>query len=93
MDFHHFESVDTPLHEIGFKITELLAVNKKVTSKGNWYASLPFGDPKRLRNITANIADMVEESINRATRGGVEDLELQEAALKAANMVGKRLDK
>jgi hypothetical protein len=93
MDFHHFESVDTPLHEMVFKIAELLALNKKVTSKGNWYASLPFGDPKRLRDMTTNIADMVEESINKATRGGVEDLELQEAALKAANMVGKRLDK
>jgi hypothetical protein len=31
---------------------------------------------------------MVNESIQNAARGGIEDLPLQDAALKASNMVG-----
>lgn len=56
---------------------------------GNWYAGLPFGDPKRLRSLRTSIENMVAESMEAASRGGHEDLPLQDAALKADNMVGK----
>jgi cytochrome P450 len=89
MDFQHFSSSDAALHEMVHNIAEVLSLNKKVTSKGDWYSSLPFGDPKRLKVLRARIEDMVDESVQKASRGGVDDLPLQDAALKASNMVGK----
>ncbi|KAH1911970.1 hypothetical protein V6Z96_000493 [Aspergillus fumigatus] len=87
LDFEHFSSADAPIHEMVHLIAEVLSLNKKVTSKGDWYASLPFGDPERLRDTKARIEQLVEESVQKAQRGGVEDLPLQDAALRAANMV------
>ncbi|KAJ5632842.1 hypothetical protein N7490_009181 [Penicillium lividum] len=87
LDFEHFTSPDAPVHEMVHLIAELLSLNKKVTSKGNWYSSLPFGDPKRLKQVKSRIEGMVEQSIQNAARGGEDDLPLQDAALKASNMV------
>ncbi|GAQ09496.1 hypothetical protein ALT_6817 [Aspergillus lentulus] len=87
LDFEHFSSADAPIHEMVHLIAEVLSLNKKVTSKGDWYASLPFGDPKRLKDTKARIEQLVEESVQKAQRGGVEDLPLQDAALRATNMV------
>ena len=89
LDFNHFSSPDAPVHEMVHLIAEVLSLNKKVTSKGDWYSSLPFGDPKRLKDVKHRVEEMVEESIQRAARGGVEDLPLQDAAVKATNMVGE----
>ncbi|KAJ5742765.1 uncharacterized protein N7511_011166 [Penicillium nucicola] len=87
LDFQHFASPDSKLHEIVHLIAELLSLNKKVSSKGDWYGRLPFGDPQRLRSIKARIEELIEESVKQAESGGVEDLPLQDAALKASNMV------
>ncbi|KAI9037573.1 cytochrome P450 [Aspergillus affinis] len=87
MDFHHFETPEAPIHEMVHNIAEILALNKKVTSKGDWYSALPFGDPKRLKVLKARVEGMVEESMKNASRAGVEDLPLQDAALTAGNMV------
>lgn len=89
IDFDHFRSPDTPMHEMILLIAEVLTLNKKVSSKGSWYSNLPFGDPKRLKDVKLRIEEMIEKSIQAAARGGVEDLPLQDAALKASNMVGK----
>ncbi|KIL88163.1 cytochrome p450 oxidoreductase [Fusarium avenaceum] len=86
MDFAHFEEVDSPLHEMVLKIAENLELNKKVSSMGAWYGKLPFGDPKKLRDTKGRITEMMSESIARASRGQ-DDLELQDAALKAENVV------
>ncbi|KAI4732121.1 putative cytochrome P450 monooxygenase [Aureobasidium sp. EXF-10728] len=53
IDFEHFTSVDAPLHRMPLAIAQSLALNKKVTSMGEWYSHLPFGDPKRLRGLQA----------------------------------------
>ncbi|KAJ5402575.1 uncharacterized protein N7487_008471 [Penicillium crustosum] len=87
LDFEHFTSPDAPVHDMVHLIAEMLSLNKKVTSKGDWYSSLPFGDPKRLKDIKSRIEGMVEESIQNAARGGEDDLPLQDAALQASNMV------
>ncbi|KAE8417271.1 cytochrome P450 [Aspergillus pseudocaelatus] len=87
LDFQHFATPDAKLHEMVNLIAELLSLNKKVTSKGDWYAKLPFGEPQKLKQIKARIVEMVEESIRSAERGGVVDLPLQDAALQASNMV------
>lgn len=89
MDFNHFTSPNAPPHELVYRIAESLTLNKKVSAWGNWYAKMPFGDPKKLRDARGRIIDMVNESIANAARGGVEDLPLQDAALKASNMIGK----
>ncbi|KAG4293368.1 cytochrome P450 oxidoreductase [Fusarium proliferatum] len=86
MDFAHFEEVDSPLHEMVLKIAENLELNKRVSSMGAWYAKMPFGDPKKMRDISTRIMEMMTESIARASKGQ-EDLELQDAALKAENVV------
>ncbi|CAI7622662.1 unnamed protein product [Penicillium bialowiezense] len=87
MDFQHFGSSDAQLHEIVHLTAELLSLNKKVASKGDWYGRLPFGDPQRLRVVKSRIEELVGNSIKEAESGGVEDLPLQDAALKASNMV------
>lgn len=86
MDFQHFSSVDAPIHEMVVMMAHSLELNKKITSMGSWYAMLPFGDPQRLRNARGRIIDMMNEVIEQASKG-IEDLELQEAAMKANNMV------
>ncbi|KLO96734.1 monooxygenase [Fusarium fujikuroi] len=86
MDFGHFHEVDSPLHEMVLKIAENLELNKRVSSMGAWYAKMPFGDPKKMRQTGARIMEMMAESIARASKGQ-EDLELQDAALKAENVV------
>ncbi|KAJ5885354.1 Cytochrome P450 [Penicillium taxi] len=87
IDFKHFTSPDAPLHELVYRIAESLELNKKVTARGDWYAKLPFGDPKRLRDAKWRIVEMVNESIENTSLGGIEDLPLQDAALKASNMI------
>lgn len=89
LDFQHFSSPDAPLHEMVHLIAEILALNKKITSKGNWYGKLPFGDPQRLKDTKARVEEMIDESIGAAKKGGSHDLPLQDAALGAENMVGK----
>ncbi|KAK9352947.1 cytochrome P450 [Lipomyces doorenjongii] len=86
-DLQHFTSVDAPLSRIVLAIAEVLAINKKISSRGEWYSHLPFGDPKRLKNLQQFMADQIQEAINEAKSNGTEDLELQDAALKAANVV------
>ncbi|ROV97005.1 hypothetical protein VSDG_04135 [Cytospora chrysosperma] len=86
MDFNHFTSVDAPPHEMVIRMAESLELNKKITSMGSWYAHLPFGDPRRLEAAKTRMRVMIDEVIGQASRG-IEDLDLQEAALKAENMV------
>lgn len=89
LDFKHFETPEAPSHEMVLRIAEILALNKKVCSRGAWYARLPFGDPAQLKFSFNRVHEMIGESVAVAKSGGIEDLELQEAALKASNMVGK----
>jgi cytochrome P450 len=87
MDFEHFNSVDAPLHEMVLNIAHTLELNKRISSMGAWYAKMPFGAPRQLNKLKGRIAEMLGESIARASKGQ-EDLELQDAALKAENVVG-----
>ena len=87
MDFNHFTEVDAPLHEMVLKIAQNLELNKRVSTMGSWYAKMPFGDPKKLRDTLGRIEEMMMDSIAKASKGQ-DDLELQDAALKAENVVG-----
>ncbi|RAH68732.1 cytochrome P450 [Aspergillus aculeatinus CBS 121060] len=86
-DFEHFTRVDAPLHPIVTNIADLLSLNKKVTARGNWYRSLPFGDPARLREVRRTCYTLLQEYIDQAAESGIKDLPLNEAALKASCVV------
>ncbi|KAM0722109.1 hypothetical protein Q7P37_001550 [Cladosporium fusiforme] len=66
---------------------EVLVINKKISTMGQWYSQLPFGDPKRLRDLQHEIASTIIKSMQEAKAAGTEDLPLQEAALKAADVI------
>lgn len=89
LDFNHFTSVNAPLHKMVLDIAELLELNKKVSTMGSWYAYMPFGDPKKLRDVRHELEVQMNEAIKRVTPNGVEDLELQDAALKASCIAGQ----
>lgn len=86
LDFQHFASVDAPPHEMVMLIAQSLELMKKITSMPQWYGKLPFGDPQKVRNIRQRMWDILEDVVAQAPKG-IEDLELQEAALKAENMI------
>ncbi|KAK5690303.1 hypothetical protein LTR17_025980 [Elasticomyces elasticus] len=87
-DFGHFTSVDAPMNKMPLGIAEALALNKKISTKGDWYSHLPFGDPKRLKDVQQFMLSEIEASIEDAKATfGTEDLPLQDAALKAANVI------
>lgn len=87
IDLNHFSSVDAPLDEIIRLIAESLELNKKISSVGSWYGMMPFGDPLRLMRARLRIFQIVSDAIKKASKG-IEDLELQDAALKATSMIG-----
>jgi len=66
MDFNHFSSPNTYPHEVVRIIAETLELNKKISSRGDWYAKLPFGDPKRLQVLANRMMELIGESIARA---------------------------
>lgn len=83
MDFHHMDTVDSPIHPIVSVIAESLSLNKKVTSRGQWYASLPFGDPQRLRDCRKKMYSLLAEQVDVARQSIGSDLPLHDAALEA----------
>ncbi|KAF2446257.1 cytochrome P450 [Karstenula rhodostoma CBS 690.94] len=87
IDLEHFSSPNAPVHEIVRLIAETLTLNKKVTSWGSWYASLPFGDPAALKSKQHRMEEIIIKAVENAERGGTSDLPLQDAALTAKNMV------
>lgn len=87
LDLNHFTSPNAPVHEMVRLIAETLTLNKKITSWGSWYASLPFGDPKALRDKQGRMEEIIMKAIADAESGGIEDLPLQDAAITAKNMV------
>jgi hypothetical protein len=91
-DFHHFESVDSSLHRLPLAMAELLVINKKIASMGEWYSHLPFGDPKKLRDLQKEIGETIVKSMEESKASGTEDLPLQDAALKAADVIGMEPD-
>ncbi|KAK3319753.1 cytochrome P450 monooxygenase [Cercophora scortea] len=84
-DFGHFDAADAPIHITVRTIYKLLGLNKKVTSWGDWYTWLPFGDPKRLRDTWHEVGERVAAHIAQA-KVGEGDVPLQEAAVKTENL-------
>ncbi|KAK6068754.1 cytochrome p450 [Seiridium cupressi] len=84
-DFGHMDSVDAPTHPLVSNIVNLLSLNKKVTTRGDWYRSLPFGDAAKLKEVQRITYGMLEEAIEKApSAGNMEGLSLNDAALRAA---------
>lgn len=87
IDFDHFGSVDAPLHEIVVLIAQGLESNKRIAAVGSWYAKMPFGEPRLLRRMQARLDWLMRQKIAETARGK-EDLDLQDAALKADHLIG-----
>lgn len=64
-----------------------MSLNKKIASKGELYGTLPFGDPKKLHDLQQWQIEQIDKKIQNHESSGDTDLELQDAALEAANMI------
>lgn len=88
---HHFDNPDSPLSELVILIAQSLSLNKKVTSRGSWYAkldSVPFTAANELKNVNARTWRLINEAIENAPKGDTEeDLPLHSAALSASCVV------
>lgn len=89
MDFNEFTEIDAPLHPFVLAMAEMLSLNKKVATKGEWFGKLPFGDPANLKRVRQWEMDQIEQAIENCKASGTEDLPLQDAALKASCMIGQ----
>ncbi|KAJ4401358.1 hypothetical protein N0V91_008022 [Didymella pomorum] len=90
-DAHHFDDPDSSLNELVVLIAQSLSLNKKVASRGSWYASLgwmPGTAAYELGNIQGRLWRILNEAIDKAPKGDTdEDLPLQSAALGASCVV------
>ncbi|TGZ77671.1 cytochrome P450, partial [Ascodesmis nigricans] len=89
LDLGQFETPESPLHPIVTNIAALLHLNKAITARGEWYRYLPFGDPKKLRQVQQTTYSILQECIDRclARQTDARDIPLHEAALKATCVV------
>jgi cytochrome P450 len=83
LDLHEMDQVDAPIHPIVTVIAQSLSLNKKVTTRGDWYARLPFGDPQRLRDLRKKLYAMLAAQVDAARLTMGSDLPLHDAALDA----------
>lgn len=88
-EFGHLVDVDAPFHPIVKSILNMFALNKKVASRGSWYQSLPFGDPRKLKEshrlcytLVENIVAEIEKSDSAMAK-----MPMADAALKASSLV------
>ncbi|EFX06633.1 cytochrome p450 monooxygenase [Grosmannia clavigera kw1407] len=84
MDFGHFTSVDAKLHPLIMSFGALLGLNKKVTSRGEWYRHLPFGIPAELRRVQKETYGYLQEAISGSSSSGLRNMPMEEAAIKAS---------
>ncbi|KAK4865853.1 hypothetical protein LT330_008946 [Penicillium expansum] len=91
-DFEHFTDVDAPLHPIVTNITSLLSLNKKITSRGEWYRHLPFGDPARLRVVQRTIYTLLQAKIDLVKGSGIDGMPMNQAAVEASCVVNYLLN-
>ncbi|RYO39354.1 hypothetical protein AA0113_g4154 [Alternaria arborescens] len=90
-DAHHFDNPDSPLSELVILIAQSLSLNKKVASRGAWYAKLsaiPFTAAYDLDKIRYRLWTILNQAIDQAPKGSSEeDLPLHSAALGASCVV------
>lgn len=84
LDVGHFETVDTPPHEIIRLLGEYMSLMKKTSLSPQWFRHLPFGDHRRLAEVKARAWALVDEAIDKAeVGGGGKSLPMHEAALQS----------
>lgn len=87
LDMGHFDGAEAPIHPIVHLIVDFLSLNKKISNRGEWYKHLPIGDPKRLRDVRAELYEKLRVATDAAVRPGTDDLPLHDAALEASCVV------
>ena len=84
VDWGHFKSVDSKLNPLATSIVNLLALNKKVTARGEWYRHMPIGDAARLKEVQKSTYKQLQAAVDKAPSAGIEGMPMNEAAVKAA---------
>jgi cytochrome P450 len=87
LDFGHFNTPDSPVDPIIHDIAAMLVLNKKVTARGEWYGALPFGDPKRLKDMQRRTYERLQGAMDTVDSRDRPDLPLADAALQATCIV------
>ncbi|KFY77980.1 hypothetical protein V499_02750 [Pseudogymnoascus sp. VKM F-103] len=87
LDFGHFNEPDSPVDPIIHDIADMLLLNKKVTARGDWYGALPFGDPKRLKDMQQRTYSRLQGAMDTVDSRDKPDLPMADAALKATCVV------
>lgn len=87
-DLEHFKSLDTPPAETIRNLGEWLHLMKKTSLRPQWYGSLPFGDPARLRHAKKMLWLDVEKAVDECTGSDDGPLPLSDpaASLRATCM-------
>ncbi|KAG9511552.1 cytochrome P450, partial [Aureobasidium melanogenum] len=87
VDLKQLDRPESPLHDLVTNTASILALNKKVTARGQWYKDLPFGDPALLKETRRKLYGMIKQAIDDVKVGSDGDLELEAAAIKASCVV------
>ncbi|KAK3372730.1 cytochrome P450 [Podospora didyma] len=80
----HFDSVEAPAHPLITNIVNMLSLNKKVTARGEWYRSLPWGDSAKLKAVQKTVYAQMKEAVDDAPSSGIANLPFGEAATRAS---------
>jgi hypothetical protein len=84
LDVRHFDTIDTPAHEIIHLLGEYMSLMKKTSLSPQWYQYLPYGNHRRLAEVKKRAWALVDEAIdNAAVGGGGKDAPIHEAALNS----------
>jgi cytochrome P450 len=84
LDVRHFDTIDTPAHEIIHLLGEYMSLMKKTSLSPQWYQYLPYGNHRRLAEFKKRAWALVDEAIdNAAVGGGGKDAPIHEAALNS----------
>jgi len=80
LDFGHFNTLDSPVDPIIHNIAAMLVLNKRVTTRGEWYRALPFRDPKRLKDMQRRTYERLQGAMDKIDSRDRPNLPLANAA-------------
>ncbi|KAI6274852.1 hypothetical protein MCOR27_007222 [Pyricularia oryzae] len=64
-DLGHFNSIEAKSYKTIHHLSEYLALKQRLSLRPPWYANLPFGDPRRMREVRHLLWAGVDEAIEQ----------------------------
>lgn len=84
LDVQHFQSPNTPPHEIIRLMGHYLELLKQTSLSPQWYKYLPWGKVRQVDQVRQRLAVLVEAAVQKCEPGGGNrDMPIQEAALNS----------